>query len=91
MFAPIPFFYQDANGNEPPLYDVWGTNYKAMDEFGIGVGLYYRQLMLLGVVSIFAAAVDHTPALLNTVLNVFGHTSPFLSTALNLFGHTPPL
>lgn len=33
------------------MYSVWGTNYKAMDEFGIGVGLYYRQVLMLGVVS----------------------------------------
>jgi len=36
---------------DPPLYDVWGTSYKAMGEFGIGVGLYYRQLLLLATVS----------------------------------------
>lgn len=40
------------NGEDPPLYDVWRSSYKAMDEFGIGVGLYYRQLLLLGVVSV---------------------------------------
>ncbi|CAM9629055.1 unnamed protein product [Scytosiphon promiscuus] len=35
---------------DPPLYDVWRTSYKALDEFGIGVGLYYRQLLFLGIV-----------------------------------------
>ena len=38
-------------GQDPPLYGVWGTSYKALDEFGIGVGLYYRQLLFLGIVS----------------------------------------
>lgn len=35
---------------DPPLYSVWRTSYKALDEFGIGVGLYYRQLLFLGIV-----------------------------------------
>lgn len=35
---------------DPPLYDVWGSSYKAMDEFGIGVGLYYRQLLTFAIV-----------------------------------------
>ncbi|CAM9142103.1 unnamed protein product [Hapterophycus canaliculatus] len=45
------------NGQDPPLYDVWGSNYKAMDEFGIGVGLYYRQLLFFGIVIMFCAVV----------------------------------
>lgn len=36
--------------SDPPLYDVWGSSYKAMDEFGIGVGLYYRQLLTFAIV-----------------------------------------
>lgn len=38
------------NDEEPPLYNVWGSSYKAMDEFGIGVGLYYRQLLAFAIV-----------------------------------------
>ena len=38
------------NDEEPPLYNVWGSSYKAMDEFGIGVGLYYRQLLTFAIV-----------------------------------------
>lgn len=39
------------NDEIPPLYDIWGTSYEALGEFGIGVGLYFRQLIILGVVS----------------------------------------
>ncbi|CAM9582421.1 unnamed protein product, partial [Ectocarpus sp. 12 AP-2014] len=45
------------HGEEPPLYGVWDSSYKAMDEFGIGVGLYYRQLLLFGIVIMFCAIV----------------------------------
>ncbi|CAM9883738.1 unnamed protein product, partial [Ectocarpus fasciculatus] len=45
------------HGEEPPLYGVWDSSYKAMDEFGIGVGLYYRQLLLFGIVIMFCAVV----------------------------------
>lgn len=38
------------NDQDPPLYAVWGSSYKAMDEFGIGVGLYYRQLLTFAIV-----------------------------------------
>ncbi|CAN0060555.1 unnamed protein product, partial [Hapterophycus canaliculatus] len=41
---------KDGPGADPPLYDVWRTSYKDLDEFGIGVGLYYRQLLFLGIV-----------------------------------------
>lgn len=43
-------FKQLPNDVDPPLYDVWGSSYKAMDEFGIGVGLYYRQLLTFAIV-----------------------------------------
>lgn len=46
-------------GRDPPLYDVWGTSYKALDEFGIGVGLYFRQLLFLGIVSRAPAGLIH--------------------------------
>eukprot|EP00752_Nemacystus_decipiens_P004462 g4075.t1 len=45
------------NGEDPPLYHIWGSSYKAMDEFGIGVGLYYRQLLTFAIVIMFCAVV----------------------------------
>eukprot|EP00752_Nemacystus_decipiens_P002303 g2179.t1 len=51
-------------GQEPPLYGVWGTSYKALDEFGIGVGLYFRQLLFLGIV-ITACAVIYIPTMIH--------------------------
>lgn len=55
-----PTLLQLPNGDEPPLYSVWRSSYKAMDEFGIGVGLYYRQLLLLSIVR---PCVQRPPAL----------------------------
>lgn len=49
------------NNEDPPLYDVWGSSYKAMDEFGIGVGLYYRQLLLFAIVSFLTASESNRP------------------------------
>lgn len=48
--ARLTFQQQLPNDEDPPLYDVWGSSYKAMDEFGIGVGLYYRQLLTFAIV-----------------------------------------
>ncbi len=49
----IPCVGQLPNNEDPPLYGVWGSSYKAMDEFGIGVGLFFRQLLLFAIVSFF--------------------------------------
>jgi hypothetical protein len=62
-------------------YHVWGTSYTALNEFGVGIGLYYRQLIVLSLLLIICAIVyiptirhnldynppDTTPLLLGSV------------------------
>ncbi|CAM9490348.1 unnamed protein product [Pylaiella littoralis] len=72
-----------ANGDEPPLYDVWGSSYKAMDEFGIGVGLYYRQLLALGFVIILCVFVYITTMVHNASFNGSSTPTHLIGTAHN--------
>ncbi|CAM9754098.1 unnamed protein product [Scytosiphon promiscuus] len=83
------------NGDDPPLYGVWGSNYKAMDEFGIGVGLYYRQLLFFGIVIMFCAVV-YIPSMVHnagfngsdtpTILTGTAHNAEREDLSLNLNG-----
>ena len=50
------------------MYSVWRSSYKAMDEFGIGVGLYYRQLLLLSIVRRCVHRISHISPVLRAAL-----------------------
>lgn len=47
----------DENGEPAQLYDFFKTDSAALDEFGIGMSLYFRSLKMMGVVCFVCALI----------------------------------
>ena len=47
----------DENGEPAELYDFFKTDSAALDEFGIGMSLYFRSLKMMGVVCFICALI----------------------------------
>uniref|UniRef100_A0A7S1XXG6 WW domain-containing protein n=1 Tax=Phaeomonas parva TaxID=124430 RepID=A0A7S1XXG6_9STRA len=46
------------NGEAAKLYNFWFDNFEALDEFGIGIALYFRQLMFMGATMTLCALIS---------------------------------
>jgi hypothetical protein len=47
----------DENGEPAELYDFWKTDSGALDEFGIGMSLYFRTLKMMGIICFVCALI----------------------------------